>query len=95
MQDQSNAVARAAARLAAALDALEAAVHRRVEARREAVALDAEIQLMSEDRSRLAQELDRTHARAARLESAAAHVGERLDVAIESVSDLLERSRAT
>lgn len=95
MEKHSGAMAQASARLSAALDGLEATVRRHQDARRGAVAQDAEIQLLAEDRSRLAQELDRAEARASRLESAASHVGARLDAAIQSIGKLVERQRVS
>ncbi len=95
MEDDSDAVERANARFVAALDALEGAIRRQLSSHRETRAHEAEIQQLSEDRSRLAQELDLAQARAARLESAASHVGERLDTAIASVGELLDRGRAS
>jgi FtsZ-binding cell division protein ZapB len=96
MNDQSSElVARARERLTTALDSLEAAVQRRIESQRDTAALDAEIQQLSEDRSRLAQDLDRAKARSTRLESATSHVAERLDAAIASIGSLLERNQAS
>ncbi len=68
MDSDLNPMERATRRLALALDALEAAVERRRAVDRTAGARDAEIQTLSNDRSRLAQELDREKARSARLE---------------------------
>lgn len=93
MENHADALNRANARFVAALDALEAAVSRNLAAQRDSRAYDAEIQQLSEDRSRLAQNLDFAQARAARLESAASNVGERLDAAMASVGELLQRGR--
>lgn len=95
MDSDSNPMERASRRLAAALDALEAAVERCQEAQRSVGALDSEIQSLSQDRSRLAQDLDRARARSARLDSVTDHVTERLDAAIASISELLDGRRPT
>lgn len=95
MGEEFEAFRRSQARFTAAMEALEAAVARQLEARRGASFVDEEIQNLAEDRSRLAEELDRAHGRAARLESAASHVGERLNAAIASISELVEQRRAS
>jgi len=90
MNVDSSPVERAQRRFASALDALEAAVLRRKEGERGKAALEAEIRTLSEDRSRLAQELDRSQARVARLESVAGDVSGRVDSAIGVIRGLLE-----
>lgn len=93
MNVDSNPLDRARRRLAGALDALEAAVRRRQEADRGVATLEAELRVLGEDRSRLAQELDRAQARSARLEVAAGSVSERLDQAIDSIRGVLDTER--
>lgn len=93
MSSDSDALERAGRRLSGALDALEAAVERRRQADKGAKALDSEVHALSQDRSRLAQELDREKARAARLEAAAGHIGQRLDAAMAALREMIgERS---
>lgn len=95
MDSDSNPIEPASRRLAAALDSLEAAIRRRRDGDRSANALDAEVHSLSQDRSRLAQELDRARARSARLESASEHVSRRIDVAIASINSVLTGERAS
>lgn len=79
----------AAARLAAALDAFEAAVHRR-KANEETIRdLEEDVHLLAVDRSRLARELDETTARAAQLASVAAEVGARVDRAMVTIREIV------
>ncbi len=82
-------------RLAAALDALEAAVERRREADRDEDELAARIQALGIDRSRLAHELDGSLVRARELERVNREVSERLDTAIETISSVLGSGEAT
>lgn len=90
MNVESNPMERAQRRFASALDALEAAVLRRKESERGMAALEAENRTLSDDRSRLAQELDKSQARAVKLESVTGDVSVRLDSAIGSIRGLLE-----
>ena len=71
-------------RLSAALARLEDAVEHRSE-RERAAAHATEVQALSDDRSRLAKELDASFARAERLESANRDVSRRLDQAIDAI----------
>jgi hypothetical protein len=81
-------------RLAAALDALEAAVERRREFDRAEDELAARIQALGSDRSRLAHELDGTLVRSRALERANREIAERLDVAIDTIRSVLESGEA-
>jgi hypothetical protein len=72
-------------RLGAALARLEDAFERRKDADRAAAGHDVEVQALSDDRARLAQELDDSFARSARLETANRDVSRRLDEAIDSI----------
>lgn len=94
MNVDSNPLNRAQRRLALALDALEAAVRRRQETDRSLATLEAELSVLGQDRSRLAQELDRAQARAARLEVTAGTVSERLDMAVDTIRTILDADRA-
>ena len=86
----ANAIEAATRRLAAALDALEAAVERRREADRSEGALAAQVQALGSDRSRLASELDGAASRSRKLEDANREIAKRLDVAIDSIRAVIE-----
>jgi hypothetical protein len=77
-------------RLAASLARLEDAVERRLEADRANEGHAIEVQALSDDRARLAGELDESFAKAARLEAANREVSHRLDAAIETIRSVLE-----
>ena len=81
----------AISRLARALEALEAAVAARVERDREYLDGEEEIQRLGADRSRLAEELDKSEARSERLQTANAEVSRRLVAAMESIRSVLDR----
>ena len=91
----SNEVEAATRRLAAALDALEAAVERRSEADRDEDELAARIQALGTDRSRLANELDGSLVRSRELERVNREVSQRLDVAIETIRTVLDNGEVT
>jgi hypothetical protein len=78
-------------RLLAALGHLEDAVERRIEEDRRHGDLEAELQRIGSDRSRLAQSLDAAEARSARLEEANRDVSRRLVAAMESIRSVIER----
>lgn len=78
-------------RLDAAIGRLEAAVERQVGAGRSVGTLEEELQRQGEDRSRLAQTLDRAEARAARLEETNREVSRRLVGAMEAIRGVIER----
>ena len=81
-------------RLEAALGALEATLGRRLDLERRRGDLETELQIMQDDRARLAVELDAASARLARMEAATADVGRRVHRAIGTVRDVLERAGA-
>jgi predicted nucleic acid-binding Zn-ribbon protein len=81
-------------RLEAALGLLEAAATRRVEAERRRGDLETELQIMQDDRARLAVELDGTVARLHRVEAAATDVGRRVERAVGAIRDVLERAES-
>ena len=87
---ESEALDRALARLAAALDGLETVVGLRLAHEGNRPELEAELSVMQEDRARLAQDLDMALARAGRLDAARAESGERIDRAIGEVRAALE-----
>ena len=86
----ASAIDAATGRLAAALDALEAAVERRRDTDKSESALAAQIHALGSDRSRLASELDTATARARALEAANRDIAQRLDVAIDTIRSVLE-----
>lgn len=78
----------AVARLGTALGLLEKALERRLgEARRGD--LETELQLMQDDRARLALELESATSRLGRVENAADHIGRRIGLAIGVVESVL------
>jgi len=79
------------ARLGRAIEALENAVAARLEHERDYSEAEAEVQRMNADRSRLAQELDNSEARAERLEDANKEVSRRLVTAMETIRAVLDR----
>jgi chromosome segregation ATPase len=79
-------------RLAASLSVLETAAARRLEAERSRADLETELQIMQDDRSRLAVELESASARLGQVEAAAQHVGGRVHQAIGSIREVLSRA---
>ncbi|MEZ5839284.1 MAG: DUF4164 domain-containing protein [Hyphomicrobiales bacterium] len=77
-------------RLNRSIDALEAAVNRRLEADAKTETLEDEVQRLGADRSKLAQSLDEAEARSVRLEDANKEVSRRLVAAMESIRIVLE-----
>lgn len=76
-------------RLDTALGMLEASVSRRMEAERRRGDLETELQIMQDDRARLAVDLDGASARLARVEAAAEDVGRRVQRAMAAVREAL------
>ncbi len=87
---QAPAVEAAFERLAAQLDRLDAALARRAERDRSALELEDEIARLGEDRSSLAETLDREKARSGRLEDTNREVSRRLVAAMESIRSVLD-----
>ncbi len=79
-------------RLEAALGLLDAAATRRLEAERRRGDLETELQIMQDDRARLAVELDGTMARLHRVEAAANDVSRRVERAVGAIRDVLGRA---
>ena len=77
-----------------ALDALDAAVERRVQSDRTEEALLGHVQALGLDRSRLADTLDGETARSRKLETANREIAQRLDIAIASIQSVLEGKEA-
>ncbi len=86
---ETDLIAAAAARLALALDALDAAAERRRDADRAVQVLAERVHVLDSDRARLASELDEAAARARDLETANREVGARIDQAIATIRDVL------
>lgn len=78
-------------RLGRAIDTLENAIDGRFEAAGDFVEAEAEVQRMNADRARLAQELDKSEARAERLSDANKEVSRRLVAAMETIRAVLDR----
>jgi len=79
-------------RLDAALGLLEASVSRRFDAEKRRGSLETELQLMQDDRSRLAEELDGALTRLHRFEAATDDVGRRVQLAILAVQNVLAQA---
>ncbi|MFD1199688.1 DUF4164 domain-containing protein [Brucella gallinifaecis] len=78
-------------RLEKALDTLEQAVDLRLDKEGDFAEVEEEVQRMNADRSKLAQELDQSEARAERLEAANREVSRRLVTAMETIRAVLDR----
>ncbi|MDH6234216.1 molecular chaperone GrpE (heat shock protein) [Mesorhizobium soli] len=78
-------------RLGQAIDTLEQSVSAHLEREQDYGEAEAEVQRMNADRSRLAQELDNSEARAERLEEANKEVSRRLVTAMETIRAVLDR----
>jgi predicted nucleic acid-binding Zn-ribbon protein len=81
-------------RLESALGLLEAAVTRRLDVERRRGDLETELQIMQDDRARLAVELDGTVARLHRVEAVTEDVSRRVQRAAGVIRDVLERVEA-
>ncbi len=79
-------------RLDAALGLLEASVSRRLDAEKRRGSLETELQLMQDDRSRLAEELDGALTQIKRYEVATDDVGQRVQLAILAVQNVLTQA---
>lgn len=78
-------------RLEKALSALDDAVDRSADMRREHAEADEEMQRLNADRARLAEALDDAEARAGRLEEVNKEVSRRLVTAMETIRAVLDR----
>ena len=86
---ETDSIEIASRRLSLALEALEAAADRRGEADRNEDILATQIQVLGNDRARLAGELDQAMARSRGLESANREVAQRIVAAIETINGVL------
>jgi hypothetical protein len=77
-------------RLAAALEALDAAVDRKIEIERGRPILTEQVHALEADRSKLAADLDSQTARARRLEAANRDIADRLEAAMQNIHSVLE-----
>lgn len=78
-------------RLEKALGGLEQAIDLRLDKEGDFAEAEEEVQRMNADRSKLAQELDNSEARAERLETANREVSRRLVTAMETIRAVLDR----
>lgn len=88
----SAAVEEALRRLEASVALLESAVARRLDAERSHSDLETELEIMRDDRARLAAELDGATARIAEMQSVTEDVDHRLGRAIGTVEGVLGRT---
>lgn len=86
------AVEEALRRLEASVSLLESAVTRRLDAERSHGDLETELEIMRDDRARLAAELDGATARLAEMQSVTEEVDHRLGRAIGTVEGVLGRT---
>ena len=89
MTDQA-AIEQATRRLTQALNALDAAVDRRLETDRSRLALSEQVHALDADRSKLASDLDSQAAKVRRLETANRDIARRLDTAMDNVRQVLD-----
>jgi hypothetical protein len=91
----SGAVDDALRRLQVAIGALEVTIARRLDVEHRRGDLETELQLMQDDRARLAVELESTSARLNRVETATDHVEQRVHNAIGTIRDVLSRAETS
>ncbi len=89
---EQTAIEQATRRLTEALDALDAAVDRRLDSDRERSALGEQVHVLAADRSKLAADLDGQLARSRQLEASNRDIARRIDAAMENVRLVLESS---
>ncbi len=87
---EQTAIEQATRRLTDALDALDAAVERRIDSDRERATLGEQVHALAADRSRLAADLDGQLARSRQLEASNRDNARRNDAAMENVRLVLE-----
>ncbi|WEX09770.1 DUF4164 domain-containing protein [Chelativorans sp. AA-79] len=78
-------------RLEKAMEGLEAAAEAKLEKEHDFSEAEAEVQRMGADRARLAQEIDKSEARAERLAEVNREVSRRLVTAMETIRAVLDR----
>ena len=89
MMDEMMTIETATKRLQNALDALEAALQRRIDGETGEAALAQQIHTLDNDRARLAAELDGVTARSRKLEAANRDIAQRLDHAIATIKSVV------
>jgi predicted nucleic acid-binding Zn-ribbon protein len=82
-------------RLQTAIGALEITIGRRLDVEHRRGDLETELQLMQDDRARLAVELESTSARLNRVETATDHIERRVHRAIATIRDVLSRAETS
>ncbi len=87
---EGDVIGEASRRLLQALDALEAAADRRLEADRHEEALASQVHALDTDRARLAGELDDATARSRALEGANRELVQRIDEVIQTIRGVLQ-----
>ncbi len=87
---EQTAIEQATRRLTDALDALDAAVERRIDSDRERATLGEQVHALAADRSKLAADLDGQLARSRQLEASNRDIARRIDAAMENVRLVLE-----
>ncbi len=92
MNKEDNDIERSLLRFNASLDAFEAALVRRKQTGQRVKSLENEVQTLTEDRSNLAQELDKVRAYASQLAKIHGKTDKRLDAAMENIRNVLGNS---
>jgi hypothetical protein len=87
---EATTIDSATRRLTLALEALEAAVERKIDIDRSRSILTEQVHALDADRSKLASDLDSQTARARRLEAANRDIARRIDAAMENIRAVLE-----
>lgn len=87
---EQTAIEGATKRLALALDALDAAVERRLETDRGEARFAEQVHALGTDRAKLAADLDTATARSRRLETTNQEVARRLDAAMDNIRSVLD-----
>lgn len=82
-------------KLEGAIGLLDASVSRRLAAERTRADLETELQIMQDDRARLAVELDGASNRLSRVEAAAEDVGRRVNRAISAIQEVIVHAPST
>jgi predicted nucleic acid-binding Zn-ribbon protein len=82
-------------KLESSIGLLEASVSRRLAAERTRADLETELQIMQDDRARLAVELDGASNRLGQVEAAAEDVGRRVNRAIGAIQEVIAHASAS
>ncbi len=87
--EPAQLVDKALIRLKKSIEGLDAVLHRREREHKTATALEEELQILMQDRARLADELDHVKAKASKLDAVSAEVAGRLDVVMADIGSVL------